>query len=79
MLPPFFSFFLFLEPGRPMKTDKSAILVDAVRVLNQLKTESQEYKDTNEKLLEEIKTLKVRHRNLVQYSSVILVLVLSES
>ncbi|KAL6526605.1 hypothetical protein OROGR_015695 [Orobanche gracilis] len=53
-----------LEPGRPMKTDKSAILVDAGRVLNQLKTESQEYKATNEKLLEEIKTLKAEKNEL---------------
>lgn len=50
-----------LEPGRPMKTDKLAILGDAIRVLNQLKTESQEYKEMNEKLLEGIKTLKVTH------------------
>ncbi|EYU32540.1 hypothetical protein ABFS82_14G024600 [Erythranthe guttata] len=47
-----------LEPGRPIKSDKLAILGDAIRVLNQLKTESDEYKEMNEKLLEEIKTLK---------------------
>ncbi|GAA0151515.1 basic helix-loop-helix transcription factor [Lithospermum erythrorhizon] len=47
-----------LEPGRPVKIDKLAILNDAIRVLNQLKSESEEYKDMNEKLLEEIKTLK---------------------
>ncbi|KAK6122727.1 hypothetical protein DH2020_043531 [Rehmannia glutinosa] len=55
-----------LEPGRPMKTDKSAILGDAIRVLNQLKTESQEYKETNEKLLEEIKTLKADKERIEQ-------------
>lgn len=49
-----------LEPGRPVKSDKLAILSDAIRVVNQLKTESEEYKEMNEKLLEEIKTLKVR-------------------
>lgn len=49
-----------LEPGRPVKTDKLAILGDAIRVVNQLKTESQEYKEMNEKLLDEIKTLKVK-------------------
>ncbi|XP_022858238.1 transcription factor bHLH34-like isoform X2 [Olea europaea var. sylvestris] len=49
-----------LEPDRPVKTDKLAILGDAIRVLNELKSESQEYKEMNEKLLEEIKTLKVR-------------------
>jgi hypothetical protein len=48
-----------LEPGRPAKTDKPAILDDAIRVLNQLKNEAQELKETNEKLLEEIKSLKV--------------------
>jgi hypothetical protein len=48
-----------LEPGRPVRTDKPAILDDAIRVLNQLKTEAQELKETNEKLLEEIKCLKV--------------------
>ncbi|GFP85773.1 transcription factor bhlh104 [Phtheirospermum japonicum] len=53
-----------LEPGRPMKTDKSALLGDAIRVLNQLKTESQEYKEMNEKLLEEIKTLKAEKNEL---------------
>ncbi|KAG6393088.1 hypothetical protein SASPL_147318 [Salvia splendens] len=53
-----------LEPGRPAKTDKLAILGDAIRVLNQLKTESEEYKEMNEKLLEEIKTLKAEKSEL---------------
>ncbi|CAK9134599.1 unnamed protein product [Ilex paraguariensis] len=53
-----------LEPGRPAKTDKLAILGDAIRVLNQLRTESQEYKEKNEKLLEEIKTLKADKNEL---------------
>lgn len=48
-----------LDPGRPVRTDKPAILDDAIRVLNQLKTEAEELKETNEKLLEEIKCLKV--------------------
>lgn len=42
-----------------MKTDKLAILGDAIRALNQLRSEALEYKESNEKLLEEIKTLKV--------------------
>ena len=42
-----------------MKTDKAAILDDAVKALSQLKTEAQELKEMNEKLLEEIKCLKV--------------------
>ncbi|KAI3459490.1 hypothetical protein Pfo_016153 [Paulownia fortunei] len=53
-----------LEPGRPVKTDKLAILGDAIRVLSQLKTESQEYQEMNEKLLEEIKTLKAEKNEL---------------
>lgn len=48
-----------LEPGRPVRTDKPSILDDAIRVLSQLKTEAQELKTKNEKLLEEIKCLKV--------------------
>ncbi|XP_049354364.1 transcription factor bHLH104-like, partial [Solanum verrucosum] len=43
-----------LEPIRAVKTDKMAKLGD----LNQLKTESEEYKEMNQKL---IKTLKVRN------------------
>ncbi|KAA8527757.1 hypothetical protein F0562_035374 [Nyssa sinensis] len=53
-----------LEPGRPAKTDKLAILGDAIRVLNQLRTESQESKKENEKLLEEIKSLKAEKNEL---------------
>ncbi|KAK7268748.1 hypothetical protein RIF29_21456 [Crotalaria pallida] len=53
-----------LEPGRPVKTDKLAILDDAVRVLNQLKAEAQELKETNEKLSEEIKCLKAEKNEL---------------
>ncbi|KAJ0769908.1 putative transcription factor bHLH family [Helianthus annuus] len=54
----FFELSSTLEPDRPATTDKLAILGDAIRVLNRLKSESQDYKETNEKLLEEIKTLK---------------------
>nr|BAJ40866.1 bHLH transcriptional factor [Coptis japonica] len=53
-----------LEPGRPAKTDKSAILSDAIRVLNQLRTESQELKEANEKLQEDIKNLKAEKNEL---------------
>lgn len=48
-----------LEPGKPAKTDKPAILDDAMRVLNQLRNEAQELRETNERLIEEIKSLKV--------------------
>lgn len=50
-----------LEPGRPTKTNKPAILDDAIRVLNQLKTEAEELKQTNEKLREEVESLKVSY------------------
>ncbi|XP_054804767.1 transcription factor bHLH104-like [Prosopis cineraria] len=53
-----------LEPGRPVRTDKSAILDDTIRILNQLKNEAQELKETNEKLLEEIKLLKAEKNEL---------------
>ncbi|KAB5545097.1 hypothetical protein DKX38_013209 [Salix brachista] len=53
-----------LEPGRQAKTDKPAILNDAIRVLNQLKAEAQELKETNEKLLHEIKSLKAEKTEL---------------
>ncbi|KAI4318006.1 hypothetical protein L6164_025819 [Bauhinia variegata] len=53
-----------LEPGRSVKADKPAILDDAIRVLNQLKTEAQELRETNQKLLEEIKCLKTEKNEL---------------
>lgn len=49
-----------LEPGRPAKTDKAAILIDAVRMVTQLRGEAQKLKDTNQGLQEKIKDLKVR-------------------
>ena len=48
-----------LEPGRPPKNDKAAILVDAVRVVTQLRAEAQKLKDSNSGLQEKIKELKV--------------------
>lgn len=48
-----------LEPGRPPKTDKAAILVDSVRMVNQLRGEAQKLKDSNSNLQEKIKELKV--------------------
>lgn len=47
-----------LEPGKLPKTDKSAILVDAVRVVTQLRSEAQKLKDSNSNLQEKIKELK---------------------
>ncbi|KAH9793015.1 transcription factor ILR3 [Citrus sinensis] len=47
-----------LEPGRPPKTDKATILSDAVRMMEQLRTEAQKLKQSNEDLQEKIKELK---------------------
>ncbi|KAK8527286.1 hypothetical protein V6N13_085129 [Hibiscus sabdariffa] len=53
-----------LEPGRPPKTDKSAILVDALRMVTQLRGEAQKLKDSNSSLQERIKELKVEKNEL---------------
>ncbi|KAJ8532606.1 hypothetical protein K7X08_012529 [Anisodus acutangulus] len=53
-----------LEPGRPPKTDKSAILVDVVRMVTQLRDEAQKLKDSNLNLQEKIKELKVEKTEL---------------
>ncbi|KAE8703194.1 Transcription factor ILR3 [Hibiscus syriacus] len=53
-----------LEPGRPPKTDKSAILIDAVRMVTQLRGEAQKLKDSNSSLQERIKELKAEKNEL---------------
>ncbi|PIN02355.1 hypothetical protein CDL12_25132 [Handroanthus impetiginosus] len=53
-----------LEPGRPPKTDKAAILVDAVRMVTQLRGEAQKLKDSNLNLQEKIKELKAEKNEL---------------
>ncbi|PIN19267.1 hypothetical protein CDL12_07700 [Handroanthus impetiginosus] len=53
-----------LEPGRPPKTDKSAILIDAVRMVTQLQGEAQKLKDSNLNLQEKIKELKAEKNEL---------------
>lgn len=53
-----------LEPGRPPKTDKSAILVDAVRMVTQLRGEAQKLKNSNLNLQEKIKELKAEKNEL---------------
>uniref|UniRef100_D6MKE6 Transcription factor n=1 Tax=Lycoris longituba TaxID=272140 RepID=D6MKE6_9ASPA len=52
-----------LEPENP-KTDKAAILSDAVRMVNQLRSEAQKLKDSNENLQEKIKELKAEKNEL---------------
>lgn len=53
-----------LEPGRLPKTDKAAILVDAVRMVTQLRVEAQKLKDSNAGLQEKIKELKAEKNEL---------------
>ncbi|KAL8510520.1 hypothetical protein ACS0TY_017368 [Phlomoides rotata] len=53
-----------LEPGRPPKTDKAAILVDAVRMVTQLRGEAQKLKDSNSNLQDKIKELKTEKNEL---------------
>ncbi|KAL4554903.1 hypothetical protein LXL04_037512 [Taraxacum kok-saghyz] len=53
-----------LEPGRPPKIDKSAILVDAVRMVTQLRKEAQKLKDSSSDLQEKIKELKTEKNEL---------------
>nr|WAK86047.1 transcription factor bHLH1 [Nothapodytes nimmoniana] len=53
-----------LEPGRPPRTDKAAILVDAVRMVTQLQGEAQKLKESNSNLQEKIRELKVEKNEL---------------
>ncbi|WOH05712.1 hypothetical protein DCAR_0625132 [Daucus carota subsp. sativus] len=53
-----------LEPGRPAKTDKTAILSDAVRMVTQLQSEARKLKESNEELQEKIKELKAEKNEL---------------
>ncbi|KAI7737697.1 hypothetical protein M8C21_011869 [Ambrosia artemisiifolia] len=53
-----------LEPEGPPKTDKAAILVDAVRTVTRLKNEAKKLKDSNSDLQEKIKELKSEKNEL---------------
>ncbi|KAF2305017.1 hypothetical protein GH714_001092 [Hevea brasiliensis] len=53
-----------LDPGRPPKMDKSVILADALKMVNQLKDEAQKLKDSNESLQDKINELKVEKSEL---------------
>ncbi|XP_073271727.1 transcription factor ILR3-like isoform X1 [Primulina huaijiensis] len=53
-----------LEPERPPKTDKAAVLVDAVRMVTQLRGEARKLKDSNLNLQEKVKELKARKNEL---------------
>ncbi|XP_015692905.2 transcription factor ILR3-like [Oryza brachyantha] len=53
-----------LEPGKPPKADKVAILSDAARLLGQLRAEAQKLKSSNESLQDSIKSLKAEKSEL---------------
>ncbi|KAF7141220.1 hypothetical protein RHSIM_Rhsim06G0156800 [Rhododendron simsii] len=53
-----------MEPGRPPKTDKAAILGDAVRMVRQLRSEAQKLRESNEDLQKKIKELKAEKNEL---------------
>lgn len=48
-----------MNPGKQAKLDKTNILSDAARMLGQLRGEAEKLKESNEKLRENIKELKV--------------------
>ncbi|KAL5232412.1 hypothetical protein ABZP36_031188 [Zizania latifolia] len=53
-----------LEPGKPPKADKVAILSDAARLLSQLRAEAQKLKGSNKSLHDSIKSLKAEKSEL---------------
>ncbi|KAL5197143.1 hypothetical protein ABZP36_000655 [Zizania latifolia] len=53
-----------LEPGKTPKMDKSAILNDAIRVVDELRSEAQKLKESNENLQEKIRELKAEKNEL---------------
>ena len=60
MIPSFLELAAVLEPGKPPKTDKVAILSDAIRMVTDLQSETQKLKQSKEDLKAKIKELKVR-------------------
>nr|XP_009409051.1 PREDICTED: transcription factor ILR3-like isoform X2 [Musa acuminata subsp. malaccensis] len=53
-----------MDPGKPPKTDKSAILSDATRLMNHLRLEAKKLKDSNEAFKDAIKSLKAEKLEL---------------
>ncbi|RRT53812.1 hypothetical protein B296_00036435 [Ensete ventricosum] len=47
-----------MDPGKPPKTDKSAILGDATRLLHHFRNEAKKIKESNEALQDAIKNMK---------------------
>ncbi|URE14072.1 HLH [Musa troglodytarum] len=61
---PFMELCSVMDPGKPPKTDKSAILSDATRLLNHLRLGAKKLKDSNEALKDAIKSLKAEKLEL---------------
>ncbi|CAM8905503.1 unnamed protein product [Rhodiola kirilowii] len=55
-----------IDPTRPVRSDKLAILGDTIQILKQLKTEAHELEEARKKLNEEIKNLKAEKNELCQ-------------
>lgn len=55
---------ILLEPGKPPRADKAAVLVDATRRISHLRLEAQTLKETNESLQDTIKSLKAEKADL---------------
>ncbi|KAL5772680.1 hypothetical protein ACOSP7_012284 [Xanthoceras sorbifolium] len=53
-----------LDPGRPPKMDKAVLLTDAVRMVTQLRDETQMLKESNKSLVEKINELKCEKNEL---------------
>ncbi|KAL8166663.1 hypothetical protein V2J09_008162 [Rumex salicifolius] len=53
-----------LHPNKPEKSDKSAILTDAMSAVNKLRAEAQELKQKKTKLQDEVKTLQAEKAEL---------------
>lgn len=49
-----------LDPGKPPKADKLAVLRDATHLLIQMRVEAKKLKESNEALQDAIKNLKVK-------------------
>lgn len=60
-----------LDPGKPPKMDKAAILSDAAHMVTQLRSDAQKLKESNESLHEKIKELKVAQLHFYSIFSLI--------
>jgi len=61
-----------MNPGKQAKLDKANILSDAARMVAQLRGEAEKLKESNEKLRENIKDLKVSSSYSVSFLEIFL-------